>query len=269
MKLYVLFIFLSSVFVISSQEVASVIVSDSFVIESKIVNERRKINIWTPPNYNVVKDSFPIIYLLDGGVYEDYPHIIETISKLIEAKEMSPVIVVGIENTQRRRDMTGNTSVKSDMKIAPRIGGSGEFRSFIEKELIPEVNNRYRVTGKKAILGESLAGLFVLETFFLQSTLFDYYIAMDPSLWWNEHHLVKNADNLLPESFLNEKKLWFAGSKTKTISKHTEKLAKTLKIKQIKKLEWDYSYQPKEEHGTIYKATKIQALTWVFGSKVN
>ena len=106
---------------------------------------------------------------------------------------MRPVIVVGIVNTERRRDMTGPTDVAKDRTIAPRVGGSGAFRAFIRDELMPEVGRRFRGYGQTAIVGESLAGLFVVETFFLEPGLFDLSIALSPSLWWNGGALVRGA----------------------------------------------------------------------------
>jgi len=106
---------------------------------------------------------------------------------------MRPFILVGIENTERRRDMTGPTENADDKKIAPRVGGSEAFRRFIGQELIPRVKARYRTTRESAIVGESLAGLFVVETFLLEPSLFDTYIAFDPSLWWNNRKLVDGA----------------------------------------------------------------------------
>jgi predicted alpha/beta superfamily hydrolase len=76
------------------------------------------------------------------------------------------MILVGIENTQRRRDLTGPTENEEDKKIAPVIGGSEKFRAFINNELFAEINKRYRTGNEKGIIGESLAGLFVIETFY-------------------------------------------------------------------------------------------------------
>ena len=149
-------------------------------IESKEVGETRVINIWTPPNYDASKDAFPVLYMPDGGIQEDFPHIANTIAALIQSKKIKPIILVGIENTQRRRDLTGKTEVKEDKEIAPIVGGSEAFRSFIQKELIPEINSKYRTTKEKGIIGESLAGLFVTETFLLYPQMFDFYIAFDP-----------------------------------------------------------------------------------------
>jgi predicted alpha/beta superfamily hydrolase len=67
------------------------------------------------------------------------------------------------------------------------------FRVFINEELVSEINKKYRTTDEKDLIGEFLSGLFVIETFFLNPESFDFYIAMDPSLWWNNHFLERNT----------------------------------------------------------------------------
>lgn len=235
---------------------------DTFTIDSKEVIEVRTINVWTPPEYKSNLDALPVMYMPDGGINEDFPHIANTLADLIKQKKIEPLILVGIENTQRRRDLTGFTEVAKDKEIAPVVGGSENFRAFIRDELIPEINKRYRTTGRKGIIGESLAGLFVAETFFLKPDLFDFYIAFDPSLWWNDKYLLKNAtDNL--KSFPNtQKTFWFAGSGAKDIFQSAEKLSDILKEKNIENLNWKYSPEPKEEHSTIFRATKEKAVIW-------
>lgn len=242
-------------------------VHDSITIQSVMVGELRTINVWLPPNYKAGADSFAVMYMPDGGILEDFPHIANTFASLIEAGKILPVILVGIENTKRRRDLTGPTQVKKDKKIAPVVGGSAEFRSFINNELFPEINKRYRTTKIKGILGESLAGLFIIETLFLQPQMFDYYIAFDPSLWWNNHFLVQHAKDYISKFPVIEKRLWFAGSGTPEISLYTNELAKILQAESFHNFQWMYSDEPKEEHSTIFRATKEKAIIWTLNGK--
>src|SRR5690606_12353614 len=146
----------------------------------------------------------------DGGIQEDFPHIANTISELVASKKIKPVILVGIENTQRRRDLSPPTNVEEDKKIAPIVGESAKFRAFLQNELIPEINKQYRTTAEKGILGESLAGLFVVETFLEHPDMFDFYVAFDPSLWWNDQYLVKSAKEHLAKFPSENKRIWFA-----------------------------------------------------------
>ena len=239
---------------------------DSFTIDSKQVGETRTINVWVPPSYKASQDSLPVMYMADGGIEkEDFPHIANTMAALIADKTIPPMILVGIANTERRRDLTGPTVVEKDKEIAPVVGGSARFRAFINDELFPEINRRYRTSAKKGILGESASGLFVMETFFLQPGMFDYYLAFDPSLWWNDHYLVRHATEYLAKFPADEKILWFAGSAATDVSPHTNELAGILKEAAPATLKWTYADEPGEKHTTIFRATKEKAFKWVFG----
>ncbi|WP_179336003.1 alpha/beta hydrolase [Winogradskyella costae] len=240
---------------------------DSFKLESKLLNETRVINVWTPPNYKTSNDSLPVLYMPDGGiVMEDFPHIANTISKLVDNKSIDPIILVGIENIDRRKDLSGASAVKADEDYCPLTDGAKDFRAFITDELMVEINSNYKTTNKTGIIGESLAGLFVMETFFLNPDTFDFYIAMDPSLWWNDHYLERNSKRFLKNSPSKTTKLWFAGSDSETISIHTNNLAKTLETNTPKGLIWRYSDEPKEQHSTIFRATKEKALIWTLNT---
>jgi predicted alpha/beta superfamily hydrolase len=106
-----------------------------------------------------------------------------------------------------------------------------------------------------------------METFLLKPDSFDFYIAMDPSLWWNDHYLEKNAEKLLANLPKRNTKLWFAGSGAEDISVHTKNLAKTIRRNAPPSLQWQYSNEPNEEHNTIFRATKEKALIWAIGDK--
>jgi len=250
----------------TAQQNDSIPKHETFTMQSKKVNETRVVNVWLPSEYGTSTDSLPVLYMLDGGIQEDFPHVANTLAELIQLKKIKPIILVGIENTQRRRDLTGETSVKTDKEIAPVVGGSVQFRAFIQEELFAEINKKYKTTSKKGIIGESLAGLFITETFLLQPDMFDFYIAFDPSLWWNDKHLVKTANEHLNHFSNNKKTFWFAGSGEKSIFKSTNKLAEILKTKNISNLNWNYSPEKKEEHGTIFRATKEKALIWTLNN---
>jgi len=253
----------------ASQLLDSIPSHETFSIQSKNIGETRTINIWLPEIYNTTTDSLPIMYMLDGGLNEDFPHIANTLDKLIKEKKISPLILVGIENTQRRRDLTGFTEVAEDKKIAPVVGGSKNFRAFIKEELFPEITKRYRTTNKKSVIGESLAGLFIIETLFLDPEMFDNYIAFDPSLWWNNHYLVRTEKEHLSKPLTTEKQLWFAGSKAKDINQFTKKLAAILKTESYTNIKWQYSNEPKEKHVTIFRATKEKAIIWTLNKANN
>ena len=173
---------------------------------------------------------------------------------------MRPFLLVGIENTERRRDMTGPTQDEEDKKIAPRVGGSEAFRKFLREELMPQVRERYRTTPETAVVGESLAGLFVVETLLLEPDLFDIYIAFDPSLWWNRQALVQGAGERLRARPKLEKTLYFASSNEPGIVVATQRLADVLTKDAPPGLRWHYEKMPEEKHSTIYHPAALKAF---------
>lgn len=239
---------------------------DSLTITSTHVNEDRVINIWTPPNYKTSTKRFPVLYMPDGGIKEDFPHIANTLAKLLEENKIPPFILVGIENTERGRDLTGSSEVEDDKNYCPITDGAKNFRAFISEELIPEINSKYRTQAKKGIIGESLAGLFIMETFFTKPETFDFYIAMDPSLWWNDNFLGKNAESFLSNLPEKDLKLWFAGSGAEGMSNYTNVVNKALQQFTSSNLKWKYSEETNEKHSTIYRATKEKALIWTLNN---
>lgn len=234
----------------------------TFTINSSQVGEVRTINVWVPDSYNASQDSLPVMYMADGGIKEDFPHIANTLAKLVIEDKIEPLILVGIENTERRRDLTGFTEVEKDKEIAPVVGQADKFRAFIATELFPEIDKRYRTTSERSIIGESASGLFVMETFFLAPTMFSNYIAFDPSLWWNNHFLVRTAKDHLSKFPDDEKRIWFAGSGAEDISTFTKQLTEILEREKPSNIQWQYADEPKESHATIFRATKEKAILW-------
>ena len=237
----------------------------TFTIDSKALGETRRINLYTPPGYGDTGGArYPVLYVPDGGIEEDFPHVVRDIDVAVRAGEMRPVIVVGIENTQRRRDMTGPTDVDEDRKIAPRVGGSATFRAFIRDELMPEIVRRVRGNGRTAIIGESLAGLFVVETFFREPRLFDTYIALSPSLWWNAQALVKGADAWLREHPQLGRTLYLASAGDDDRGDAVRSMAEVLRAAAPTGVTWYYEPRPDLTHATIYRGASPTVFRKLF-----
>jgi predicted alpha/beta superfamily hydrolase len=244
---------------------APLVIGDTFTIESKVMGETRRINVYLPPGYSESPDvRLPVLYMPDGGIAEDFLHVAGLVQVSVGNGTMRPFLLVGIENTQRRRDMTGPTENAEDKKIAPRVGGSETFRAFIRDELMPQVKKRYRTTDETAIVGESLAGLFVVETFLLAPDMFDTYIAFDPSLWWNDQKLVNGAAERLRSHPKLEKRLYFASSDQKEIAEIAQRFAELLGKNAPSGVRWHYEKMPEEKHSTIYHPAALRAFRALF-----
>jgi hypothetical protein len=240
------------------------VIGETFTINSKALNETRRINVYAPPGYNESPEMrLPVLYMPDGGIAEDFLHVAGLVQVSVGNGTMRPLLLVGIENTERRRDMTGPTQNEDDKKIAPRVGGSEAFRRFIRDELMPKIKRRYRTTDETAIVGESLAGLFVVETFLLEPDLFDTYIAFDPSLWWNSQKLVSDAGERLRARPKLAKTLYLASS-NEDIAEATQRFVDILGKNAPSGVRWYYERMPDEKHSTIYHPAALKAFRTVF-----
>jgi predicted alpha/beta superfamily hydrolase len=239
-------------------------IGETFTIQSKTLSETRRINVYMPPQYTESRDTrLPVLYMPDGGIAEDFLHVAGLVQVSTGNGTMRPFILVGIENTQRRRDLTGPTQNSEDRKIAPKVGGSASFRRFIRSELMPVINVRYRTTNETAIIGESLAGLFIVETLFLEPDLFDTYIAFDPSVWWNDGDLVNRATERLQTGKFAGRALYVATSVDDRAGQ-LRRFAEILRKNAPKNLKWEFEPMPDETHATIYHPAALRALRRLF-----
>lgn len=242
----------------------ALVIGETFRIRSAVLNEERRINVYAPPAYASSPDvRLPVLYMPDGGVAEDFVHVAGLVQVLTGNGTMRPFLLVGIENTERRRDLTGPTENEEDRKIAVRVGGSANFRAFVRDELIPAIEKRYRTTRERAIVGESLAGLFIVETLLLEPALFDTYVAFDPSLWWNDEKLVKQAGGMAAVHAMPPKRLYIATS-SEGSSAATRRLAKSLSRRRAATLRVWSVPMPDEKHATIYHPAALRAFRLLF-----
>ncbi|RZK19178.1 MAG: alpha/beta hydrolase [Hymenobacter sp.] len=249
----------------AQEQPAPLCIGQTFTLTSSVLGETRRINIYLPAGYAENPAlQLPVLYMPDGGLAEDFLHVAGLVQVSVGNGTMRPFIVVGIENTERRRDLTGPTSSAEDRKIAPRVGGSAAFRQFIRTELMPAIRQRYRTTTETAVVGESLAGLFVVETFVQEPDLFDTYLAFDPSLWWNTSSLLGQASKQLPTYAGLPKTLYLAASSQPDIAAATRQLAATLRTVANPHITWHYQPLPQETHATIYHPAALQAFRTVF-----
>lgn len=249
----------------ASGESQPLAIGETFTLDSKLMGETRRINVYLPAGYRERADAkVPVLYMLDGGIAEDFLHVAGLMQVSIANGTMRPFMLVGIENTQRRRDMTGPTEVASDRRIAPVVGGAATFRAFIRDELMPEIDRRYRTSGETAIIGESAAGLFVMDTLVLAPEMFDAYIAIDPMLWWNDKAWMKGFRGFLGAHPDLQAKLFVATSSEPTIAEVVVWVPAVLQDAAPKGLVWRFQSLPEETHGTVYHPAALRAFRALF-----
>jgi predicted alpha/beta superfamily hydrolase len=240
-------------------------IGETFTLDSKILGQQRVINVYVPPGYATTPDArYPVLYMPDGGLAEDFEHVVGDVDISIKNAVIRPVIVVGVENIERRHDVTGPTATPSEQAAAPHAGGSSTFRRFLGDELKPYIAAHYRTTAESALIGESLAGLFVIETALLEPTLFDSYIAADPSLQWNEQALARSAVEHLVAWPASPRQLYIATSDEPAILAGVAILTTALRIIAPPGLTWTYEPMPDEHHSTIFAIAALRGVRTVF-----
>ena len=228
---------------------------------SKQLNESRKLNIYLPEGYaknDTIK--YPVIYLLDGSADEDFIHICGIVQFLNYSwiATLKKSIVVGIENVDRKRDFTFPTTVEKDKIDFPTTGFSGKFIAFIELELQNFIAQNYSVNAHKTIIGQSLGGLLVSEILCKKPQLFDRYIIISPSLWWDNQSLLKEIGQLDGKIFKDKTEIYLAvGNEGKIMVNDAKKLNRILKTKGLNPV---FEYFPKENHATILHNAAYKAF---------
>lgn len=229
---------------------------------SQQLSEKRVLNIYLPEGYHENDTArYPVIYLLDGGADEDFIHITGLLQycSFSWVGYMPPSIVVGIENTDRQRDMTYPTTIADDKKQYPTTGGSAAFISFLDTELLPYIQKNYRTNQSRTLVGQSLAGLLAAEILITKPTLFNKYVIISPSLWWDDGSLMKRQLALGDPRFTRPIDIYIAVGKegqAPGASRHIMEEDAGLLVENIKKLRRKnihliYDYMPAETHATI------------------
>lgn len=244
-------------------------------LASAELNEKRVINIYLPQGYTEeTRERYPVIYVLDGGVEEDFIHIVGLVRYNNQPwiDRFPKSIVVGIENTNRRRDFSfavENLNFVERMGFKKeqfaQYGESAQYIAFLEKELQPFIDKKYRTNNTRTVIGESFAGLLATEILLKHRHLFDNYIIMSPSLWWGNESLLKEAPALLEKETKRDLKVYVGACQKEEdaiMYDDAVALSNLLKSKGGNKLKVYFDYLPGEVHATMmhqgtYNAFKL------------
>jgi predicted alpha/beta superfamily hydrolase len=198
------------------------------------LGEDRTVNVVLPSSY--AKDPsrrYPVLYLIDGGVDQDLLHIAE---------------------------LVGSTRDPDLLKRYPTAGSSANFRAFIRNQVKPLVADRYRTNGRDAVLGESLAGLFVIETYLNEPNLFGSYGAIDPSLWWDKEALSQTAMQKIGEVQKGHP-LFLAVAKEQ--SEEPAAYQRTISALRGRQMTFCFALRPEQTHATIYQQTSPEVVQYL------
>ncbi|TNE31625.1 MAG: alpha/beta hydrolase [Bacteroidetes bacterium] len=173
---------------------ADLVIGERLTIFSDQLGEEREVNVYLPESYHPDSlNNYPVIYVLDGSMNEDFIHIVGLVQfgSMPWIDLLPESIVVGISNVDRQRDFTFPTTVAEDKADLPTSGGSENFMNYLEEELIPFISSRYRTSDQRTIIGQSLGGLLATEILMKRPQMFEDYIIISPSLWWDQQSLLE------------------------------------------------------------------------------
>lgn len=259
----------------------TIVIGTIDTINSKILNEKRTIWVYKPDNekgFNDNQKKYPVIYLLDGDWH--FVSVVGMIQQLsyINGNTICPeMIVVGITIEDRYRDLTPSC----DSAISKTSGGYENFISYIKNELIPFIESNYPVAPYKVLIGHSLGGLMTINTLIKYPDLFNAYVAIDPSMWWdNQTALIESKDALFLNKYENIR-LFLAIANTMdsdmdTTTVKNDRSRNTLHIRSIfeltdqlktntdNELNYQIKFYNNENHGSIPLIATYDALHYVF-----
>ena len=236
-------------------------------LHSNTLNEDRVVWIRTPQNYEKTQGPFPVLYLADGPTYINL--VASTMDILVLGDRMPPLVIVGIANTDRTRDMTPSHADEKNpdgtVHADPTSGGADHFVDFIQNELMPEIKRRYRVAPYKIFVGHSFGGLLAVHILITRPDMFQAYIAASPSLWWdNESTLHQAQDFFAAQAELNKRFFFDLGNEGAEMRSPFNALQKTLADKTPKDFHWKSAVYPDEDHGTSVLRGYYDGLREIF-----
>lgn len=267
------FILLAAAFGAHAEEIS---IGETRVIESQVLKERRPISIYLPPSYRESSGyrRYPVLYLRDGGKF--FHSFTGTVQHL--AADASPhipeMIVVAIRETDRVRDSSSTHSLRGftgkDDEGFRTSGGGEQFLRFVERELVPYIDKEFSTVPYRIYCGYSFTGLSVVDAFLAERSVFDAFLSIDPSWWWDDHAPERRAAKTLPGRTFNRTQLFIAASgepfphKYFIEARDVAALAETLQRVQPAGLEWKFERYEDETHHSMAQRALYDGLSYFF-----
>ncbi len=288
-KALILILLVAGYFRVSAQSENKVVIGKIDSIHSKILGEQRKIWVYVPndgPEGIYSKQHYPVVYLLDGDAH--FYSVVGMIQQLsqVNGNSICPeMIVVGIPNTDRTRDLTPTHIISDppmmDSTSSLNSGGGEKFISFIEKELIPHIDSLYPTALYRMLIGHSFGGLTVVNTVVHHTNLFNAYVAIDPSMWWDHGKLLNETKTALATKDFKGNSLFLGIANTMpdgmdTLKARTDTSLNTRHIRSIlelnsylnfykqNELKSKSKYYNEDDHGSVPLIATYDALHFIF-----
>jgi predicted alpha/beta superfamily hydrolase len=237
---------------------SAIVIGERQTFSSTILGEDRTIFVYTPPGYKTSGAAYPVLYLLDGET--NFHHTTGLVDFLSSRQRAPEMIVVGVTNTVRDRDLTPTA-----IKDRPASGGGAKFLSFLKDELGRRIEGAYRTVPYRILVGHSLGGLFSVYALTSAPDAFNAYVSISPSLWWDDELMRRNAEELFAKRPDLQAFLYISvGNEPGRMLDGNKAFAAMLKAKAPKGIVWDFKHMEREDHGSIVHRTTYDALEALF-----
>lgn len=255
----------------AQQATQAIQLGQQYTIDSQELAEQRRINVWLPASYQAAgEQTYPVLLVLDGGMDEDFLHIVGLVNYLSTYQRMPETIVIGVVNVDRKRDFTTPSDNAEDRAEIPQHGGSARFIRFLGNELMPWVQQQFHISDERTLLGQSLGGLLATQVLLSQPDLFKNYLIVSPSLWWNDQKLFLDAEKQLQEQTIAERKIYFAvGNEHPAIVIPTRELEQTLGRSNWPGLDSRFDFLGEEDHATALHQAAYRGFIWFYKSALD
>jgi predicted alpha/beta superfamily hydrolase len=229
---------------------------NSKIIHSKVLNQKRKLFIYKPQIDIFSEAPLPVLHMMDG---ENIGMVAGIVDSLINSGDFPPMIIVGIANykDERTNDLTPVPLTTNQYMYGTKSGGGNLFLKFIKDEVIPFVNRDYKTSNEKILFGHSFGGLMSVYCLFMYPELFNDYIAVSPSLWWENEFIMQKADSLFKLKNYTNKNIFICDGTEDPNFKFVPKLDSLLQKNKQSGLEHKYITYKNETHNSqLVKATQ-------------
>ena len=223
-------------------------------IHSKVLHQKRSINIYKPQIDIGSETPLPVMYMMDGESIEMAAGVVDS---LIRNGDVPPMIVVGMVNykNERTNDLSPVPLTSNKYFTATKSGGGELFLKFIKNEVIPFVDKAYKTSDKKILFGHSFGGLMSAYCLFTYPDLFSDYIAVSPSLWWEDEFMMQKADSLFKTKNYANKKLFICDGTDDPNNTFVNKFDSLLQKNKQSGLAYKYiTYQNETHNSQLVKA---------------
>ncbi|HMU46456.1 MAG TPA: alpha/beta hydrolase-fold protein [Chitinophagaceae bacterium] len=273
----------------NAQNKNEIVIAKKDSVNSSILKEKRNLLVYTPDINSGEKNNnkkYPVLYLLDGDAHiQSVAGLVQQLSQVNGNTIVPEMIIVAIPNTDRTRDLTP-THITSDppmmdSNFSKNTGGGPNFAAFLEKELIPYIDSAYPTQPYRVLIGHSFGGLSVMQILTDHPNMFNGYIAIDPSMWYDKEQFLKTTEKKLTAQNFPGKKLYLGIANTMPEGMTLDKMKKDtsmvtrhirsifaldqyIKSKQPKGLQFASKFYEEDDHGSVPLISEYDGLRFIF-----